>query len=203
MFPRGKDLIDNSHTMAYFHTYSTFIPQKYSRLHRFVSFSRINSSAREILTMSFVCFAPLLHTQVPRKSKLAVHRNLRDDEGFIIRHFAGAVCYETVDIYLWSGSKLLFTFWVWIWTICSYLQTRFVEKNNDALHMSLESLVCESKDKFVQELFENSNSTKDSKQKSGKLGFISVGNKFKVTDESFLLLFCHLDFGNKKGHFGL
>lgn len=69
--------------------------------------------------------------------------------------------------------------------------------------MSLESLVCESKDKFVRELFENSNSTKDSKQKSGKLGFISVGNKFKVTDESFLLLFFHLDFGNKKGHFGL
>ncbi|KAA8582948.1 hypothetical protein FQN60_015494 [Etheostoma spectabile] len=50
---------------------------------------------------------------VPRKSKLAVHRNVRDDEGFIIRHFAGAVCYET---------------------------TKFVEKNNDALHMSLESL---------------------------------------------------------------
>lgn len=70
--------------------------------------------------------------------------------------------------------------------------------------MSLESLVCESKDKFVRELFENSNSTKDSKQKSGKLGFISVGNKFKVTDERFLL-FCqrHLDFMNKKEHFGL
>ncbi|MEQ2160307.1 hypothetical protein GOODEAATRI_032316 [Goodea atripinnis] len=30
------------------------------------------------------------------KSKLTVHRNVRDDEGFIIRHFAGAVCYETV-----------------------------------------------------------------------------------------------------------
>uniref|UniRef100_A0A3Q1BMM0 Unconventional myosin-VI n=1 Tax=Amphiprion ocellaris TaxID=80972 RepID=A0A3Q1BMM0_AMPOC len=90
---------------------------------------------------------------VPRKSKLAVHRNLRDDEGFIIRHFAGAVCYET---------------------------TRFVEKNNDALHMSLESLVCESKDKFVRELFENSNTSKDTKQKAGKLSFISVGNKFKT-----------------------
>ncbi|KAM7375928.1 hypothetical protein PAMP_005689 [Pampus punctatissimus] len=89
---------------------------------------------------------------VPRKSKLTIHRNLRDDEGFIIRHFAGAVCYET---------------------------TRFVEKNNDALHMSLESLVCESKDKFVRELFENSTTTKDSKQKAGKLSFISVGNKFK------------------------
>uniref|UniRef100_A0A8C3FX53 Myosin VIa n=1 Tax=Cyclopterus lumpus TaxID=8103 RepID=A0A8C3FX53_CYCLU len=91
---------------------------------------------------------------VPRKSKLAVHRNVRDDEGFIIRHFAGAVCYET---------------------------TKFVEKNNDALHMSLECLVSESKDRFVRELFENSNNSKDAKQKAGKLGFISVGNKFKVS----------------------
>lgn len=64
--------------------------------------------------------------------------------------------------------------------LCVCPQTRFVEKNNDALHMSLESLVCESKDKFVRELFENSNTTKDSKHKAGKLSFISVGNKFKV-----------------------
>lgn len=41
----------------------------------------------------FDCFS-----QVPRKSKLTVHRNVRDDEGFIIRHFAGAVCYETVRL---------------------------------------------------------------------------------------------------------
>ncbi|NWU04950.1 MYO6 protein, partial [Cephalopterus ornatus] len=91
---------------------------------------------------------------IPRKSKLAVHRNIRDDEGFIIRHFAGAVCYETMQ---------------------------FVEKNNDALHMSLQSLICESKDKFVRELFEaNTNNNKDLKQKAGKLSFISVGNKFKT-----------------------
>ncbi|NXJ68354.1 MYO6 protein, partial [Rostratula benghalensis] len=91
---------------------------------------------------------------IPRKSKLAVHRNIRDDEGFIIRHFAGAVCYETMQ---------------------------FVEKNNDALHMSLESLVCESKDKFVRQLFEaNTNNNRDPKQKAGKLSFISVGNKFKT-----------------------
>ncbi|XP_045429009.1 unconventional myosin-VI isoform X13 [Pipistrellus kuhlii] len=90
---------------------------------------------------------------IPRKSKLAIHRNIRDDEGFIIRHFAGAVCYET---------------------------TQFVEKNNDALHMSLESLICESRDKFIRDLFETStNNNKDTKQKAGKLGFISVGNKFK------------------------
>ncbi|XP_022281974.1 unconventional myosin-VI isoform X4 [Canis lupus familiaris] len=91
---------------------------------------------------------------IPRKSKLAVHRNIRDDEGFIIRHFAGAVCYETIQ---------------------------FVEKNNDALHMSLESLICESRDKFIRELFESStNNNKDTKQKAGKLSFISVGNKFKT-----------------------
>ncbi|XP_060061395.1 unconventional myosin-VI isoform X2 [Erinaceus europaeus] len=91
---------------------------------------------------------------IPRKSKLAIHRNIRDDEGFMIRHFAGAVCYET---------------------------TQFVEKNNDALHMSLESLICESRDKFVRELFESStNNNKDTKQKAGKLSFISVGNKFKT-----------------------
>lgn len=90
---------------------------------------------------------------IPRKSKLTVHRNIRDDEGFIVRHFAGAVCYET---------------------------TQFVEKNNDALHMSLESLICESKDKFVRELFVSANNYKDSKQKTGKLSFISVGNKFKT-----------------------
>lgn len=59
-------------------------------------------------------------------------------------------------------------------------QTKFVEKNNDALHMSLECLVSESKDLFVRQLFQNSNNGKDVKQKAGKLGFISVGNKFKV-----------------------
>ncbi len=62
----------------------------------------------------------------------------------------------------------------------SFHQTKFVEKNNDALHMSLESLVSESKDRFVRELFENSNNSKGVKQKAGKLSFISVGNKFKV-----------------------
>lgn len=59
-------------------------------------------------------------------------------------------------------------------------QTQFVEKNNDALHTSLACLVSESKDKFIGELFENSNHSKDTRQKAGKLSFISVGNKFKV-----------------------
>ncbi|TSL47582.1 Unconventional myosin-VI [Bagarius yarrelli] len=59
-------------------------------------------------------------------------------------------------------------------------ERRFVEKNNDALHMSLGTLISESKDRFIRELFENSNNSKDVKQKAGKLSFISVGNKFKA-----------------------
>ena len=34
---------------------------------------------------------------LPRESKLSQHRSLRDEEGFIVRHFAGAVCYKTVS----------------------------------------------------------------------------------------------------------
>lgn len=33
---------------------------------------------------------------LPRNSRLKSHRTLRDDEGFLVRHFAGAVCYNTV-----------------------------------------------------------------------------------------------------------
>lgn len=51
-----------------------------------------------VLAPTLNSFAVFVHIQVPRKSKLAIHRNLRDDEGFIIRHFAGAVCYETVRL---------------------------------------------------------------------------------------------------------
>ena len=50
---------------------------------------------------------------LPRKSKLKDHREIRDDDGFLVRHFAGAVCYETAH---------------------------FIEKNSDALHASLEAL---------------------------------------------------------------
>ena len=32
---------------------------------------------------------------LPRKSKLREHREIHDDDGFLIRHFAGAVCYQT------------------------------------------------------------------------------------------------------------
>lgn len=35
-----------------------------------------------------------------RASRLKAHREIRDDEGFMVRHFAGAVCYQTVSIYM-------------------------------------------------------------------------------------------------------
>lgn len=97
---------------------------------------------------------------LPRKSKLKLHRELRDDEGFLIRHFAGAVCYKTA---------------------------MFIDKNNDALHLSLETLVVESKNPLVKAIYENNNDNdKDAKKTKGKLGFISVGSKFR--DQLTLLL---------------
>ncbi|XP_033230422.1 myosin heavy chain 95F isoform X2 [Belonocnema kinseyi] len=84
---------------------------------------------------------------LPRTSKLKAHRELRDDEGFVIRHFAGGVCYQT---------------------------NQFIEKNNDALHASLEGLIQESGNKFLRTQFANHSSQK------GKLTFISVGSKFKT-----------------------
>ena len=59
----------------------------------------------------------------PRKSKLRDHREIRDDEGFLIRHFAGAVCYQTA---------------------------KFIEKNNDALHASLECIIQDSNNPFLK-----------------------------------------------------
>ena len=86
---------------------------------------------------------------LPRKSKLKEHREIRDEDGFLIRHFAGAVCYTT---------------------------KHFIDKNNDALHASLESVALECKNKFIQTLFQNA-ATSENK---GKLNFISVGGKFKT-----------------------
>jgi len=83
---------------------------------------------------------------VPRKSKLKSHRDVRDTEGFLIRHFAGAVCYHT---------------------------TKFIEKNNDALHASLEFLIQDSKNPLLKRLFQGAEAS------TGKLNFISVGSKFR------------------------
>ncbi|XP_040173201.1 myosin heavy chain 95F isoform X1 [Anopheles arabiensis] len=87
----------------------------------------------------------------PRASRLKAHRSLRDDEGFLVRHFAGAVCYNT---------------------------NQFIEKNNDALHASLEGLVQESENALLNALFSGGSAGK-SPMNVGKLSFISVGSKFR------------------------
>lgn len=103
---------------------------------------------------------------VPRMSKLKMHRELRDDEGFLIKHFAGAVCYET--------------------------QT-FIEKNNDALHASLKNLMLEANNELLKELFTDQQqppggnqmqnifiqSNQSATSPSNKLNFISVGTTFR------------------------
>ncbi|XP_045106888.1 unconventional myosin-VI-like isoform X4 [Portunus trituberculatus] len=90
---------------------------------------------------------------LPRKSKLRDHREIRDDEGFLIRHFAGAVCYQTAQ---------------------------FLEKNNDALHASLEALVMEAQNPFIQALFAGTGEDGPQHTTRGKLSFISIASKFKT-----------------------
>lgn len=100
---------------------------------------------------------------LPRKSHLMYHKKMRDDEGFLIRHFAGAVCYQTAE---------------------------FIEKDNDALHSDLEHLIQDSKDAFLKSLFPSIVKKKNDigsmtfggamKPSSKKLGFISVGSKFRT-----------------------
>uniref|UniRef100_A0A915AE15 Myosin motor domain-containing protein n=1 Tax=Parascaris univalens TaxID=6257 RepID=A0A915AE15_PARUN len=95
----------------------------------------------------------------PRKSKLREHRDMRDDEGFLIRHYAGSVCYQTA---------------------------LFLEKNNDALHASLEMLVENSSITFIQGLFAKKESEDQSvgnrgrTTSSNKLITASVSSKFRA-----------------------
>ncbi|KAF6027803.1 MYO6 [Bugula neritina] len=92
---------------------------------------------------------------LPRKSKLKAHREIRDDQGFLIRHFAGGVVYNT---------------------------EQFLEKNNDALHHNLEFLVAESSNGLVKHMFSKgqSASAPSSAKSTGKLNFDSVGSKFRA-----------------------
>ena len=94
---------------------------------------------------------------LPRKSKLREHREIRDDDGFLIRHFAGAVCYTT---------------------------NLFIEKNNDALHASLEALAHECQNQFIQNLFVK-------------------GGQYSFWRQKFKLFFPRIFFYNKKSNFFL
>uniref|UniRef100_A0A915E368 Myosin motor domain-containing protein n=1 Tax=Ditylenchus dipsaci TaxID=166011 RepID=A0A915E368_9BILA len=62
----------------------------------------------------------------PRKSTTKSYREMRDEEGFIVSHYAGDVCYETA---------------------------LFLEKNNDALHVSLEMLLEDSNNSFMKRVY--------------------------------------------------
>lgn len=55
-------------------------------------------------------------------------------------------------------------------------QSQFIEKNNDALHASLEALVQESMNPLVKNIFPMN----QNQASRGKLNFISVGSKFKT-----------------------
>uniref|UniRef100_A0A914QKT5 Myosin motor domain-containing protein n=1 Tax=Panagrolaimus davidi TaxID=227884 RepID=A0A914QKT5_9BILA len=95
----------------------------------------------------------------PRKSRLREHRDMRDNEGFLIRHYAGAVCYQTAQ---------------------------FLEKNNDALHASLRILMEQSENTYLKALFEGTTSApptpiRSTPGRSGtqKLAAASVGSKFR------------------------
>lgn len=61
--------------------------------------------------------------------------------------------------------------------LISQKQSQFIEKNNDALHASLEALVQESANPLIKNIFSGKNNNNSSK---GKLNFISVGSKFKT-----------------------
>ena len=65
-------------------------------------------------------------------------------------------------------------------------QVGFLDKNNDALHSSLEQLMAISTDGFIKKLFPEVTSTPGVHTK--KLALISVGSKFRVSSISLSLL---------------
>jgi myosin-6 len=109
-------------------------------------------------------FAEKLHSvhakhfrlQVPRKSKMSYYKSMRDNEGFIIRHFAGAVCYDAAPAEGGSG---------------------FLDKNNDALVFDMAEMMGASKDPFTRKIYEKRPGEPEIKR--GKLTVISLGDKFK------------------------
>jgi myosin-6 len=88
--------------------------------------------------------------QVPRKSKMSYYKKMRDNEGFIVRHFAGAVCYDGPG---------------------------FLDKNNDALTHDLADMVKGSKDPYLVQCMRRRPGEPEIKK--GKLALVSLGDKFK------------------------
>ncbi|GMR53525.1 hypothetical protein PMAYCL1PPCAC_23720, partial [Pristionchus mayeri] len=84
----------------------------------------------------------------PRLSK--EYRHLRDEDGFLVRHFAGTVCYETKE---------------------------FIEKNKDELHVSLEAVMEGSNSRLLSGLFQTGT---DGRSNINKLRASTIGSKFKA-----------------------
>lgn len=92
----------------------------------------------------------------PRRSRLRQHRDLREEDAFLVRHYAGTVCYQTAQ---------------------------FLDKNNDTLHNSLEFLVEQSSVKFIRKLFEGSHTPEPApgrRSGGGRLQAGTVGSKFRT-----------------------
>ncbi|KAK5966783.1 Myosin motor domain-containing protein [Trichostrongylus colubriformis] len=92
----------------------------------------------------------------PRRSRLRQHRDLREEEAFLVRHYAGTVCYQTAQ---------------------------FLDKNNDTLHNSLEFLVEQSSVKFIRNLFEGGHAPEPApgrRSGGGRLQAATVGGKFRT-----------------------
>ncbi|VDN09933.1 unnamed protein product [Dibothriocephalus latus] len=105
-------------------------------------------------------FTAEVHRIHANNKRLEVPRKLklklRDSEGFVLYHFAGPVCYTT---------------------------EKFISKNNDALHSSLEELLHSSKNKLLRQMHNPTESKSWTLKKiqrniAGKINFISVGSKF-------------------------
>jgi myosin-6 len=76
---------------------------------------------------------------------------------------------STIHTYVWTGQCIELYY--------SFVQTQFIEKNNDALHASLEGLVQESKNPFLKGLLAL---TTQQQQQKGKLTYVSVASKFRT-----------------------
>ncbi|CAJ0570603.1 unnamed protein product, partial [Mesorhabditis spiculigera] len=88
----------------------------------------------------------------PRKSLLKEHRGMRDEDGLLVRHFAGTVCYQTAG---------------------------FLEKNNDALHASLEAVMEMSEMPVMKLLFAPPATSEATVPSRTRLIVPSVGSKFR------------------------
>ncbi|KAI6182172.1 Myosin motor domain-containing protein [Aphelenchoides bicaudatus] len=102
-----------------------------------------------------VCQANNGNKRLLKSRNVKEYREFREDECFIVRHYAADVCYQTAQ---------------------------FLEKNNDSLHASLETLVEGCSNSFVTKLFNTKTSPLASVSPllvKNKLAAATVSSKFR------------------------